>query len=113
MKDFVFGGLLACLLSISGCTNPFAGRTEVTFHKTADGIDLSYDSTKEENHLTAVGNVNKGDFNISVEKAGAQDSAVAALLAAQTAVLQTVQQIMQQVAPLIENAAKTAAVSGS
>ncbi len=109
-------GILAMMM-LAGCVaggmNPFAGTTTVSYEKTADGPRLSYTSSKEQNNLHAEGNVDTGAFNVTVDKAGAQDSAVAALLQAQTALLQSFQQIMQQIAPLIGQAAKTAAVSGS
>jgi len=92
-------GILAILMLCGGCAagvNPFAGQTTATWEKTADGLQLKYASSKEQNNLHAKGNVNTGDFEVTVDKAGAQDSAVAAFLQAQTAFLQTLQQILNQ-----------------
>lgn len=103
--------VLAALM-VSGCAtggNPFAGTTTATWEKTADGLQLKYASSKEQNNLHATGNVNTGNFEVTVDKAGAQDSAVAAFLQAQTLFLQTLQQILNQAL----NTGKAAAVSGS
>ncbi len=103
--------ILAALM-LAGCAtgvNPFAGTTTASWEKTENGLQLKYASSKEQNNLHAKGNVTTGDFEVTVDKAGAQDSAVAAFLQAQTLFLQTVQQILQQA----QNAGKAAAVSGS
>lgn len=103
--------ILAAIM-IGGCStgvNPFAGTTTATWEKTADGLTLKYASSKEQNNLHAKGNVTTGDFEVTVDKAGAQDSAVAAFLQAQTVFLQTLQQILNQAL----NTSKAAAVSGS
>lgn len=106
----IAGLLLAMMLAGCGAgVNPFAGQTTATWQKTADGLELKYASSKEQNNLHAKGNVNTGDFEVTVDKAGAQDSAVAAFLQAQTSFLQTIQKILDQA----QNAGKAAALSGS
>lgn len=104
--------ILAAIM-IGGCStgiNPFAGTTTATWEKNADGsLNLKYASSKEQNNLHAEFNPDTGKFTVTVDKAGAQDSAVAALLQAQSAFLNTVNQILQQV----QGASKAAAISGS
>lgn len=103
-------GILAAIM-IGGCgvgANPFAGQTQVELVK-PDGEKLSYASSKEQNNLHAEFDPATGKFKVDVDKAGAQDSAVAAFLQAQTVFLQTLQQILNQAL----NTSKAAAVSGS
>jgi len=90
----------------------FAGKTTATWQKTADGLTLNYTSDKEQNNLHAKGNVKSGEFEVSVDKAGAQESAVVAALQAQAAMAQMLQQLLQQVMPLITDAAKAGALAG-
>jgi len=80
--------LAAALLVVSGCGySAFAGKTKASWTM-PDGKVIAYESDKETTGLEAEFNPKTGAFRVRVDKAGAQESAVAAALEQSKAALE-------------------------
>lgn len=103
---------LAAAIGLAGCASMFTSKTAASYQVSADGTKLiSYTSDKEENGLDATwentpdGNVKL--VHIKVDKAGAQESAVAAALQLQVELVKMLQALL----PLAQAAAAKGAGS--
>lgn len=102
-SDFALALIVAAIV-LSGCgARFFSAKTDATY--TADGKEITYSSTKEQTGLTVMYKVGPDgkttDVTIHVDKAGTNESAIAAALQSNAAMAD----LLKSLIPLIEKAA--------
>lgn len=98
---FVFlGGLLLVMFALAGCAQMFTAKTSARYVIHPDGTrEVFYESNKEQVGLDASVDKN-GLIHVKVDKAGTQESVIAATLALQLQVLKLIEALSAKAAPL-------------
>lgn len=111
-RNLWLGVAIMIIFAISSCGySMFAGKTTASY-VAPDGTQINYSSDKEQNNLEAAYDPVTKAWHIHVDKSGAQESATAAAMQFQAAMLALYSKLADQVTALAAAGAKAGALSG-
>jgi len=84
---------LALSFALSGCGYSFFAAKTRALYVTPDGVRVEYESDKEQQNLHFEKKAD-GSIKVSVDKAGAQEQAIAAMMQSYASMMQMLQQLM-------------------